>query len=468
MRYYSTRGDGKTTVNFETALLRGLAADGGLFLPQSVPQITARLAQWHRQGLSQIMAEIGSLYSDDTFALDLWQQLTKASYTQFRHPEITPLCQVGNTWVCELFHGPTFAFKDVAMQLLGRLFEHALSRTGENMTVLGATSGDTGAAAIHALGDRQGIEVFILYPKGRIGPLVERQMTCAPYTNTHAIAIEGDFDACQAVVKALFVQQPFAKKYKLAAINSINFVRVMVQCAYFFYAYFRVLEKTPGMKMGDLVRFCVPSGNFGHAWAGHLAMRMGLPIAPILAACNLNAFLEKAVNQGYCQSMATKKTHSPSMDIQAPSNFERYLYELSGNQPTTVSQWVQNMQNGFMLPKGPLAKMQKDFHAISVSNEDNLAAIREVYQSHHVLLDPHSAIGWSALKKTEQTPFPSVLMATAHAGKFPEAIEKALGHPPPKPPPELEALSALETKLTQLECTPQAIQNAIESSYKPL
>ena len=409
MRYLSTRGQVGVS-DFESVVMRGLAADGGLYVPETLPRLRTPMSQWSEQSFVDWMIEIVGLYSSQTLDKEELERLVRSSYAEFSHAEVTPLVQVGPMWVCELFHGPTLAFKDIAMQLLGRLFEYFLRRREQHMTIVAATSGDTGAAAAEALRGRAGVETFVFYPKGRIAPLVEQQITSVADSNVHAVAVEGSFDDCQALVKGLFAQETFRDEFQLAAVNSINWARVMAQIPYFFYAYGQLVAQKV-VQAGQPVCFCIPSGNFGHAYAGLLAWRMGLPISKLLVATNRNRVLYHAIQQGRLSQGIVQQTLSPSMDIQISSNFERYLFDLSKRNSNQLRQWMQQLESGAKveLPSECKEQLRTQLLAESVDDDTTLKVIASVQQRYQYLLDPHSAVGWQVAEANFQNP--TVLMS---------------------------------------------------------
>jgi threonine synthase len=330
MKYISTRG-GIQPISFKDAVIMGLATDGGLLLPESYPTVShAELSAWRSLSYQQLAFEIISRYVDDIPAADL-KQLIHRSYATFVHPEVTPLVRQNGVWILELFHGVTLAFKDVALQLLGNIFEYILAERQERLNIIGATSGDTGSAAIHGVRGKKGINIFILHPYGKTSPVQAMQMTTVTDDNVHNIAIRGTFDDCQNIIKTLFNDLEFKEKYSMGAVNSINWARVLAQVVYYFYAWLRVKET------GDEpVCFSVPTGNFGDIFAGYVAKRMGLPIEKLLLATNENNILTRFINDGDYSLVDVVATVSPSMDIQVASNFERYLYHLFGDKPKRV------------------------------------------------------------------------------------------------------------------------------------
>ncbi|MDH4121118.1 MAG: threonine synthase [Deltaproteobacteria bacterium] len=437
MNYMSTRGQSPAR-GFRSTVLAGLAEDGGLFIPEHLPRVEHRLSAWAALPYTELCKEILSLFTGDEIPPHVLRELVDKSYLKFTDPAILPVRRVGPVYVAEQFYGPTLAFKDLALQFLGNLFEYLLKETGGHLTVLGATSGDTGSAAIHALRGKERIEVFILHPNGRVTPVQERQMTTVTDPNVHNLALEGSFDDAQAIVKTLFSRPAFREEAQLGAVNSINWVRVMVQTVYFFHGYFRMLAMHPGMKMGDPAWFSVPTGNFGHILAGHMARAMGLPVGRLLLAVNANNNLHSFLTQGEYRKLSTVHTISPSMDIQVASNFERYLFELAGRDSALLRRWLEDFDRTgrLTLPPEALDKMRGEFSSSSVEDEAILETIREVHRDHGYLLDPHTAVGFrAALDHLSQTgEAPVMCMATAHPAKFGEAIQRAVGFPPPVPP----------------------------------
>ncbi len=465
MRYLSTRGESSSLLFGET-VMTGLAPDGGLFVPEAVPDVAAKLAAWRELPFAELFQAVVAPFVEGELAPDVLSGIVDRSFALFDHPQVTPLVDVDGIHVCELFHGPTLAFKDIALQFLGHLFQHFLAQRQARLTIVGATSGDTGSAAIHALRAREGIEVFMLYPRGRVTPMQERQMITVPDANVHTIAVEGSFDDIQALVKGVFNDRAFNAEFGLGAVNSINWARVMAQTTYFFFAYFRTLEarerpaagRAP-MRMGDPVRFAVPTGNFGHIYAGVLARRMGLPIDKLILATNENAILYELVQSGRYHKGPVKQTLSPSMDIQVASNFERYLFDLTRGDGAAVRGWLAALQQsgGFQLPESLMPRVRADFSALCVDNGATLATIREVHRATGYLLDPHSAIAYRAAREHAREGVPVISMATAHPAKFSSAIREAIGHAPPLPPP-LAMLTDLPTRVEVLPATLPAVQ----------
>ncbi|MFO7937234.1 MAG: threonine synthase [Kiritimatiellia bacterium] len=420
MQYLSTRGGGDP-LSFKETVLTGLARDGGLFLPDEIPDVTERLDSWRHMTYSDLAFEIMRLYADDLPASAL-RTIIEKSYGAFRRSDITPVVEVGPLHILELFHGPTLAFKDVALQFLGNLFEYILEENGGEMNILAATSGDTGSAAIYGVRGRGHIRIFVLHPNGRVSPVQERQMTSVLDDNVYNLGLSGTFDDCQNIVKGLFGDLEFRDSYKLGAVNSINWARVLAQIVYYFYAAFQVMEKTGAEK----VRFTVPTGNFGDIFAGYIAFRMGLPVDRLVLATNENDILSRFFNSGEYRLGSVFETFSPSMDIQVASNFERYLYYLCGKDSAMLCKWMEEFRNSGSLsiedynPDGVFAAGRGDM-------EKTLDVIREYWEKYAYLLDPHSAVGVSVASRYLQDDAPMIALATAHPAKFGEAIKRATG-----------------------------------------
>jgi threonine synthase len=430
--YHSTRGQAPV-LSFDDVLLAGLARDGGLYLPQDWPSIS-KADQQAMAGLSytelavRVMAPFvkGSIKEDDFAAL------VADAYKGFEHASVAPLKQLGrNDWVMELFHGPTLAFKDYALQLLGRLFDHVLTQKGQRVTIVGATSGDTGSAAIEACRDREAVDIIILHPKGRVSDVQRRQMTTVPSVNVHNVALEGTFDDCQDMVKAMFNDQSFRDEIHLSAVNSINWARIMAQIVYYFAA---------GTALGAPhrpVSFAVPTGNFGNVYAGFAARRMGLPVSQFVVGSNANDILTRFFESGAMSMEGVVPTLSPSMDIQVSSNFERYLFDVFGEDSARVRDFMDRFRKDgrFEIGETMMANIGSLFTGYRLSDEGTKQTIREIYESTGELLDPHSAIGVAAgrtCRKDNTTPM--IALATAHAAKFPAAVKAATGVHPDLPP----------------------------------
>ncbi|MEM8644243.1 MAG: threonine synthase [Pseudomonadota bacterium] len=431
MKFVSTRGSAQA-LSFEGALLAALASDGGLFMPEAWPQFArdeiADLAGLdYADAAYRIMAPF---LEGDPCREDLEEVLSEA-YDGFHHPAVAPVVQIGpNSFVLELFHGPTLAFKDLAMQVVSRFMNRALKRRGQRATVVGATSGDTGAAAIEAFRGLEAIDVFILHPKGRVSEVQRRQMTTATEPNIHNIAIEGTFDDCQAIVKAMFGDQDLSARLRLTGINSINFARILAQIGYYF---------TSAVALGAPhrpVAFSVPTGNFGDIFAGYAARAMGLPVQRLVIATNLNDSLPRALASGTYEPQGVIATSSPSMDIQLASNFERLLFELAGRDASRVQDLMGDLRakGSFSLSQGEFGQLCDLFSAHSVGEDVTQMTIRGVYEETGMVVDPHTAVGIAASRlEPELGHTPTVVLATAHAAKFPDAVQRAIGVVPAQP-----------------------------------
>ena len=424
MKYYSTRGKVRG-LNFSDAVMMGLADDGGLLLPEEIP----KLAKTDLQKLSHLSYpdlafEIISKYATDIPAADL-KDIINRSYASFDHSEIVPIVKQDDLYILELFHGPTFAFKDVALQLLGNLFEYLLGKSGQRMNIIGATSGDTGSAAIYGIRGKKNINIFILHPKGRVSPIQELQMTTVLDKNVFNLAIEGTFDDAQSIVKEIFGDLDFKQQHALGAINSINWARVLAQVVYYFYAWFRVNEVTGAEK----IDVSVPTGNFGDIFAGYIAKQMGLPINHLILATNSNNILSRCVNSGDYSISAVHHSVAPSMDIQIASNFERYLYYLLDRDSEKVVEAMEDFKQNGKLDFSDAQKKQLklDFSSSSIDDKQTLTTINSFHQSSGYILDPHTAIGVAVGQKLRDTKYPLVCLATAHPAKFGDVVKEATG-----------------------------------------
>ncbi len=448
MLHISTRGD-SAPLSFTDALLAGLARDGGLYVPERWPTLDpATIAGFAGRSYASVAAAVlGTLTADESPEAEL-AHAVEAAYATFRHPATCPLVQVGdNLFVLELFHGPTLAFKDVAMQLLGRLMDGALAARGRKATIVGATSGDTGSAAVAAFSGSPNVDVFILYPHGRVSEVQRRQMTSVDAPNVHAIAIDGTFDDAQAMVKGLFADPRFRDEMQLSGVNSINWARVAAQSVYYVTA--AVALGGPGRP----VSFSVPTGNFGDVLAGYVAKRMGLPVGRLVIATNENDILARTLDDGVYEVRGVVPTTSPSMDIQVSSNFERLLFDAHGRDPAAVRRLMGGLaQSGrFALDAAPLAAIRRDFDARAIREGDVADEMRRTWTEAGYLLDPHTAIGLRAARGTvaEDPATPVVALATAHPAKFPDAVQRATGIRPPLPP-HLADLMDRPERLTRL------------------
>ncbi len=431
MRYISTRGQAPIR-DFPGVLLAGLAEDGGLYVPQSWPQMQP--ADWRAlRGLRypELAAHILGLFTGDSIAPDVLLRITRESYAHFGSPAVVPLVQLDSAlWTQELFHGPTLAFKDMAMQLIGRLFDHVLSARGERVTIVAATSGDTGSAAIEAMANRACVDIVVLHPEGRTSEVQRRQMTTVQAQNVTNLAVAGTFDDCQDLVKAMFADVPFRQDMRLSAVNSINFARILGQIPYYVAAALAL-----GAPERD-VAFAVPTGNFGNVLAAYAAHRMGLPIPRLVVAANRNDILARFLDTNDMSVRAVEPSLSPSMDIQVSSNFERLLFELLGRDPARTAATMTGFRaTGRMdVPDSVWAEARKLFVGYRLDDAATLAAIRSLHSTAGYLADPHSIIGIEGGRAHALPGVPMVAMATAHPAKFPDAMEQATGARPALPP----------------------------------
>ena len=431
LRYISTRGDAPA-LGFEDVLLTGLARDGGLYLPETWPTFSAtEISAMAGLSYPELALRVMTPFVGDEIPEAEFAALINEAYSVFDHKAVAPLRQLDHDeWLMELFHGPTLAFKDFALQLLGRLLDRTLTNRGARATIVGATSGDTGSAAIEACRDRDAIDIFILHPKGRVSEVQRRQMTTVMSANVHNIAIEGTFDDCQAMVKAMFNNHEFRDEIKLSAVNSINWARVMAQIVYYFHA--AVALGSPHRE----VTFSVPTGNFGDVFAGYCARQMGLPIDQLIVATNRNDILARFFQTGSYAKGTVSPTMSPSMDIQVSSNFERLLFDMEDRDGARIRALMGALdQSGeFDIDADRLAESQKLFTGLAIDEEETLEVIRQITETTGVAIDPHSAIGVAAARRVRRNPAsPLVSLATAHTAKFPDAVEKATGVRPELP-----------------------------------
>ncbi len=452
MRYVSTRGNAPV-LGFEAVTLAGLASDGGLYLPESWPSFTrdeiAALA-----GLSYVDTAVAVMmpFLGAAMTREELHALCEQAYGRFAHAAVTPLVQLDHDqWLLELFHGPTLAFKDVALQLLGLLFERFLTGSTKHVTIVGATSGDTGSAAIDALAGRAGIDVFMLHPAGRISDVQRRQMTTVLSPNIYNIAIDGSFDDAQALVKAMFNDRAFSTRFTLSAVNSINWARLMAQIVYFFYA---------AVRLGGPdrpVAFSVPTGNFGDVFAGYVAAKMGLPVAKLVVATNINDILHRALSNGDYSKTGVEQTPTPSMDIQVSSNFERLLFDLGGRDGLAQAAQMATFEtSGAMrLSNAQSQGAAALFTSARVDLDDMALAMRWAHERAGQVIDPHTAIGLAAARRFDGD-VPMVTLATAHPAKFGDAVERAVGLRPPLPA-RLGDLFEREERLAQLPATFEAV-----------
>jgi threonine synthase len=458
MHYVSTRGRAPR-LDFEEALFAGLARDGGLYVPESWPELSAaEIAALAGLSYEEAAFRVMRPFVGDTFSDAAFRAIIARAYAGFGHAARCPLVQTGpNDWLLELFHGPTLAFKDVAMQLIGQMFEAALERRGGQVTIVGATSGDTGSAAIEAFRGLPAARVFILFPVGRVSEVQRRQMTTPSEPNVHALAIAGDFDDAQARVKDLFNDHGFRDAVHLSAVNSINWARVLAQTVYYFTA--AVALGAPHRK----VSFTVPTGNFGDIFAGYVAKRMGLPIDRLVVATNQNDILHRTVSSGRHEKQGVRPSSSPSMDIEVSSNFERLLFDLVDRDGAAVARMMDELRAAgrFGLDRARLDRLRAEFDSARASEPDTAAAIRDTLATAGRVICPHTAVGVHAAKHRRGDPaVPMVVLATAHPAKFPDAVEAACGVRPALPP-RLADLYARPERVTRVPNDLAAIEDVI-------
>ncbi|GBG33597.1 Threonine synthase [Hondaea fermentalgiana] len=475
--YTSTRGfagkDGKG-LDFETAVLAGLGEDGGLFVPSFFPQVSQdTIDSWYGLSFQALAYEIMSLYiPENQVPADKLRDIIDRSYATFRHEEVTPVVRVGSEGegpkVLELWHGETWAFKDVALSFLGNMFEHFITRRNSLVTVLGATSGDTGSSAIHGLRGKKGVEVFILFPEGRVSPIQELQMTTVAEENVHCLAVKGTFDDAQAIVKAMFRDPSAREQFNLGAVNSINFCRILAQITYYFYSYLRIVPKGSGKR----ISFSVPTGNFGDILAGYYAKRMGLPVDRLIVATNDNEIVHQFFSRGeYFKPAEVQQTLAPSMDICVSSNFERFLYHMVDDDAETLAAMMKEFEETGKLKASEdlLRRSQAEMSSASLSRSEIIAVVKDNYEKYQYLLDPHSAIGVGAADKVNVTTSDVVCLACAHWGKFTDAAGQAIGEETFAKipyPPLLEQLKSLPKRKTVLDATKDAVRNEMSKFVK--
>ena len=464
MRYVSTRG-AAPALDFEAATLAGLAADGGLYVPDTWPRFTPdRIAGLAGLSYAETAAIVLQPFVGDALPPEELRALCDAAYGRFAHRAVTPLVQLDERqWLLELFHGPTLAFKDVALQLLGLLFERFLSARDTHLTVVGATSGDTGSAAIDALAGRAKVDLFMLHPLGRVSEVQRRQMTTVLAPNIHNVAIEGSFDDAQALVKRMFGHADFAGRFALSAVNSINWARLAAQIVYYFYAAVRLgAPERP-------VAFSVPTGNFGDVFAGYVAARMGLPIARLIVATNVNDILHRALAEGDYSVGEVTPTAAPSMDIQVSSNFERLLFDLHDRDGAALAGAMRGFETDRRFALSPAMRDGAGtlFASCRVDAEAMTAAMNRSWNGSAMLLDPHSAIGVAAAERADlPADVPVVTLATAHPAKFPDAVERATGVRPALPA-RLGDLFDREERFDVLPTTLEAVEAYVADRARP-
>ena len=455
MKYVSTRGEAKTA-SFNEALIEGLARDGGLYVPEAWPQISqAEIAGFLNKSYAEVALRVIAPFVGGDIPERELKKMVDEAYATFDHPQVTPLHRLSSgEYILELFHGPTLAFKDVAMQLIARLMDYVLAQRGERCTIVGATSGDTGGAATEAFRGRERIDLIFTFPKGRVSPVQQRMMTAIADPNINVVAIDGNFDDCQAIVKALFNDHAFRDRVKLSAVNSINWARIVAQIVYYFTA--AVALGAPEKR----ITFAVPTGNFGDVFAGYVAAKMGLPIERLIVATNVNDIIARTLETGVYEVRGVVATSSPAMDIQVSSNFERLLFDASGRDPAAVREAMRDLagKGRFTLSETTLSNMRLLFFASRAGEQETSETIRDVHKASGYVLDPHTAVGVAVARKLRASSAagPLVVLGTAHPAKFPESVEAACGVSPKLPASFADLMSRPE-RVTNLPNDTKAV-----------
>jgi len=427
MKYISTRDNSKE-YSFEEVFIKGLADDGGLFVPREVKKYSAvELESLSSLNYQDLAKKIIYPFIGDFMKVNELSDIVEKSYSMFRKDNAVDLIKIGDTKLLELFHGPTLAFKDIAMQLLGNFYEFYLKKNNKNINVVVATSGDTGAAAIDAIKGKKNMNIFVLHPHKKVSLVQRKLMSTIKEKNVFNIAIEGNFDDCQNLVKSMFADKEFSNSINMSGVNSINWARIIAQTVYYFYTYFQTRDDR-------VVNFSVPTGNFGDVYAGYLAKKMGLPINKLIVATNQNDILHRAISNGEYEAESVFETNSPSMDIQIASNFERLVYDLNDCDDNETQKIMTDIkeEGKYIIPKNKMKKIKKDFLSASINEKEVLDIIKEVYVKYDIILDPHSAIGFGALNKVN-IEGNNIVLVTAHPCKFPDAIDKSIGIKPDLP-----------------------------------
>jgi len=435
MRYVSTRDNSKE-YSFEDVFIKGLADDGGLYVPKSLKKYSIQeLSGLKKLDYIELSTEIINQFSSDFISKDKLLSLIKKSYSSFREEEVIKISNLGKIKLLELFHGPTLAFKDIAMQFIGNLYEYYLSKNEKKINIVVATSGDTGAAAIDAIKGKSNLNIFVLHPNNKISHVQRKLMTTIEEKNVFNIAIDGNFDDCQNIVKQMFSDLDFSKSINMSGVNSINWARIIAQTVYYFYSYFKLGKES--------ISFSVPTGNFGDVFAGYLAKKMGLPIDKLIVATNENDILHRAISKGDYVSKEVKETLSPSMDIQLASNFERLIYYVNNSDSEKTANIMKKIkQNTYQIDKPSLEIIQKDFLSESCNERETLDIIKKNYEENNIILDPHTAVGVGAAKKLSFND--CVVLSTAHPCKFPDAINNAINKHENLPKDLKDVLSKVE------------------------
>ena len=428
MKYISTRNS-KKTFSFKDIFLNALAPDGGLFVPQNIPFFSIKeLNELKKLSYNDLAAKIIIKFCSEEFEENELKEIVEKSYKSFRSKETVILKKYEDIYLLELFHGPTLAFKDIALQVIGNMYEKFLLNQKNKINIVVATSGDTGSAAINAIKGRNKLNIFVLHPQNKISEVQRKLMTTVKENNVFNIAVKGNFDDCQNLVKSMFVDNEFKNKINMSGVNSINWARIISQIVYYFYAFFKIEEK------GKKINFSVPTGNFGDVYAGYISKRMGLSINKLIVATNRNDILKRAINTGEYKIEDVVETISPSMDIQVASNFERLIFDINSNDDSNVKEKMKNLkeQKFFKIDNNQLKSIKHDFVSESLSEKETQNFIKNFYNKFKIILDPHTAVGYGVLNKISSEGI-NVVLATAHPCKFPEAINKAIGLKPNLP-----------------------------------
>jgi threonine synthase len=419
MQYISTRNSEKT-FTFKDVFLKGLATDGGLFIPKNIPKYTLEeLNNLRNLSYEDLAVKLIYKFCDDEFSENKIKDLVNASYKDFRVQNVVKITKIGNKNLLELFHGPTLAFKDIAMQIIGNMYEEILKKNNSKINIIVATSGDTGAAAISAIKNRKNIKIFVLHPNNKISEVQRKFMTTTDSDNVYNLALEGNFDDCQKLVKSMFNDKDFNKKINMSGVNSINWARIVAQIVYFFFSYFQTTKEN------EKINFSVPTGNFGDIYAGYVAKKMGLPINKLIIATNENDILKRVINKGIYRPSKTQHTISPSMDIQVASNFERLIFDICLNDSNRTLKLMNELKDKgeFTLEKEELKRIKNIFSAGSLTEEETKLTIKSIYNTDKILIDPHTAVGVGVANKITVSGN-LVVLATAHPAKFYEVVEK--------------------------------------------
>ena len=456
MEYISTRSNNKK-FSFSEVFLKGLADDGGLFIPLNIKKFDeSKMNSLKKLSYIDLATEIIYLYTGDFLSKKELNEIVKKSYSNFREEDVVKIVELNQLKILELFHGPTLAFKDIAMQLIGNMYEHLLKSNNETINIVVATSGDTGAAAIDAIKGKSNLNIFVLHPNNRISSVQRKIMTTVEEKNVFNIAIDGNFDDCQNIVKQMFSDLEFSKSINMSGVNSINWARIIAQAVYYFYSYFKLGKET--------ISFSVPTGNFGDVFAGYLAKKMGLPIDKLIVATNENDILHRAISKGDYVSKEVKETLSPSMDIQLASNFERLIYYVNNSDSEKTAEIMKKVkQNSYQIEKNNLDIIQKDFLSESCNEQETLDIIKKNYEENNIILDPHTAVGVGAAKKLSFND--CVVLSTAHPCKFPDATNNAINKSEKLPQELQHVLDKVETYQV-LKNNIEDVKNFVKSNVK--